>query len=184
MNCSLPGSYIHGISQASILEWVAISSSSESSWPRLSNPHLLHLLHWQMDSLPLCHLSLYTKSLVFIFFKVLFHCLYPNAYSPYTLPLGTTNLITISMSLFVSFWSINDLQLLLVPIIKHSDFFSIHFKMITINLCTVSHHIKIISSFWNSLEKLRYLIIVQISLIRKYIWKYLQKNSVFNNKKD
>ena len=34
MVCSLPGSAIHGISQARILEWVAISSSRGSSWPR------------------------------------------------------------------------------------------------------------------------------------------------------
>ena len=32
--CRLPGSSVHGISQARILEWVAISSSRESSWPR------------------------------------------------------------------------------------------------------------------------------------------------------
>ena len=29
-----PGSSVHGISQASILEWVAISSSRGSSWPK------------------------------------------------------------------------------------------------------------------------------------------------------
>ena len=34
MDCSLPGSSIHGISQARILEWVAISFSRVSSWPR------------------------------------------------------------------------------------------------------------------------------------------------------
>ena len=34
MDCSPPGSSIHGIFQASILKWVAISSSSRSSWPR------------------------------------------------------------------------------------------------------------------------------------------------------
>ena len=33
VDCSLPGSSIHGIFQASILEWVAISSSRGSSWP-------------------------------------------------------------------------------------------------------------------------------------------------------
>ena len=33
-DCSLPGSSVHGISQARILEWVAISSSRGSSWPR------------------------------------------------------------------------------------------------------------------------------------------------------
>ena len=34
VDCSPPGSSIHGILQARILEWVAISSSRESSWPR------------------------------------------------------------------------------------------------------------------------------------------------------
>ena len=33
-DCSLPGSSVHGILQARILEWVAISSSKGSSWPR------------------------------------------------------------------------------------------------------------------------------------------------------
>ena len=34
MNCSLPASSIHGIFQARILEWVAMSFSRVSSWPR------------------------------------------------------------------------------------------------------------------------------------------------------
>ena len=34
MDCSLPGSSVHGIFQASVLEWVAISSSRLSSQPR------------------------------------------------------------------------------------------------------------------------------------------------------
>ena len=34
MDYSLPGSPVHGISQARILEWVAISFSRGSSWPR------------------------------------------------------------------------------------------------------------------------------------------------------
>ena len=34
MNCSLPGSSVHGTSQARILEWVAIPFSRGSSWPR------------------------------------------------------------------------------------------------------------------------------------------------------
>ena len=34
MDCSLPGNSVHGILQARILEWVAISSSRGSSWPR------------------------------------------------------------------------------------------------------------------------------------------------------
>ena len=34
MDCSPPGSCVHGILQARILEWVAISFSRRSSWPR------------------------------------------------------------------------------------------------------------------------------------------------------
>ena len=34
MDCSLPGSFVHGISQARTLEWVAISFSRGSSQPR------------------------------------------------------------------------------------------------------------------------------------------------------
>ena len=34
MDCSLPGFSVHGIFQAGILEWVAISFSRGSSWPR------------------------------------------------------------------------------------------------------------------------------------------------------
>ena len=34
IDCSSPGSSVHGILQARILEWVAISSSRGSSWPR------------------------------------------------------------------------------------------------------------------------------------------------------
>ena len=33
MDCSLPGSSVHGISQARILEWVAVPSSRGSSQP-------------------------------------------------------------------------------------------------------------------------------------------------------
>ena len=34
MDCSPPGSSVHGILQARILEWVAMPSSRGSSWPR------------------------------------------------------------------------------------------------------------------------------------------------------
>ena len=34
MDCSLPGSSVHGILKARILEWMAISFSRGSSWPR------------------------------------------------------------------------------------------------------------------------------------------------------
>jgi len=55
MNYNLPGSPVHGILQARILEWAAISFSRGST--QGSNPRLLHLLHWKADSLPLSHLG-------------------------------------------------------------------------------------------------------------------------------
>ena len=47
-----PGSSIQGIFQASILQWVTVSSSEGIFPPQGSNPSLLH---WQVDSLPLSH---------------------------------------------------------------------------------------------------------------------------------
>ena len=38
LDCSLPGSSVHGIFQARILKWVAISSSMGSFWPRDQTP--------------------------------------------------------------------------------------------------------------------------------------------------
>ena len=46
-----PGSSVHGILQARILEWVAVPSSRGSSQPRDRNSHLLRLLRWQVGSL-------------------------------------------------------------------------------------------------------------------------------------
>ena len=49
MDCNPPGSSVHGILKARILEWVAISFSKGSSHPR-DHYHV----SWQVDSLPLC----------------------------------------------------------------------------------------------------------------------------------
>ena len=43
MNCSLPVSSLHGISQGRIPEWVAISFSRESSWPMIQT----HISCWR-----------------------------------------------------------------------------------------------------------------------------------------
>ena len=42
VDCSLPGSSVHGIFQARVLAWVAISFSRGSSWPRDLTPGLPH----------------------------------------------------------------------------------------------------------------------------------------------
>ena len=58
MNCSPPGSSVLGISQARILEWVAISSSRGSSWPRdrtwvscIGRQVLYHWANWQVQKM-------------------------------------------------------------------------------------------------------------------------------------
>ena len=47
---SLPGSSVHGIFPATILEWVAMPCPSPGYLPDL---YFLRLLHWQVGSLPL-----------------------------------------------------------------------------------------------------------------------------------
>ena len=54
INCSLPGFTVHGISQAKILEWVAISFSRGSSQPRDQTSSLVSPA-LQEDSLPPSH---------------------------------------------------------------------------------------------------------------------------------
>ena len=44
-DCRLPGSSVHGISQARILKWIAISFSRGSSQPRDRKQTLYHLSH-------------------------------------------------------------------------------------------------------------------------------------------
>ena len=56
MDSSLPGSSVHGLFQARILQQVAMSSSKESSKPR-DQSCVPYLLHWQAGSLPLDHLG-------------------------------------------------------------------------------------------------------------------------------
>ena len=53
MDCSPPGSSLHGILQARILEWVAISFFTGSPSPGMepTSPD------WQVDSYALCHLE-------------------------------------------------------------------------------------------------------------------------------
>ena len=54
MDCSPPGSSVHGIFQARILEWVANFLLQGTFLTQGLNPSLLH---WQVDSLPLSHLE-------------------------------------------------------------------------------------------------------------------------------
>ena len=57
MDRSLPGSSVHGILQARILEWVAMPSSRGSSRPRDRTHICLHLRHCRWILYPLGHLG-------------------------------------------------------------------------------------------------------------------------------
>ena len=50
MDYVLPGSSVHGISQARILEWVSMPSARGSSWPR-DWTWVSYVMHWQVGSL-------------------------------------------------------------------------------------------------------------------------------------
>ena len=53
LDCSLPGSSVHGILQGWVLEWAAMPSSRGSSRPR-DGTHVSYIyLNWQVDYIPL-----------------------------------------------------------------------------------------------------------------------------------
>ena len=58
MDCSPPGSFVHGILQARTLEWVAISSSRRSSWDQtcisyIAGRFFTHWATWEARFVPL-----------------------------------------------------------------------------------------------------------------------------------
>ena len=55
MDCSPPGSFVHGVSQARTLEWVTLYYSSVSSWPRGRTRVSCKTPALQADSLALSH---------------------------------------------------------------------------------------------------------------------------------
>ena len=73
MECSPPGSSVRGISQVRIMEWVAISFSRESSWPRDWNSGSCTgrqvLYHWAMEWVPRYCLTKWTCHFLYQSFK-------------------------------------------------------------------------------------------------------------------
>ena len=63
MDCSLPGSSVHGILQARILEWVAVLSSRGSSQPRDLTCISCVSCIGKWDFYPYCHLGLEKKAI-------------------------------------------------------------------------------------------------------------------------
>ena len=76
MDCSLSGSSVHGILQARILEWVAISSSRRSSrpkdWTRVSCTGRWILYHWAIRKAPESyHKLIFSLRLTWVGFSIL-----------------------------------------------------------------------------------------------------------------
>ena len=69
MDCSPPGSSVHGILQAKILEWVVMPSSRGSFQPR-DRTFISCLLHLQVGSLPLAPPGKPPKLLGFVLFRI------------------------------------------------------------------------------------------------------------------
>ena len=92
MNCSSPDSSVHGISQARILEWVAISFSRGSSWTRdwtcLSSVSWIDrriLYHWPTWEAPVTSSLASLLALIYIISMTIFRMVHhlPN---PHPLP--------------------------------------------------------------------------------------------------
>ena len=81
MHCSSPGSSIHVILHARILEWATTFSSKEIFPAQGLN---LHLLNWQADSLPLTHLGSVALLYIVFYYVGIPLFIYPFCY-PWTL---------------------------------------------------------------------------------------------------
>ena len=83
MDHSLPGSSVHRIFQARILEWVAVSYSKGSFQPRDQNHTSYIYLHWQAGSLPLPGKPISLKTILSLNSSVIFlvcvTCFLPGA---------------------------------------------------------------------------------------------------------
>ena len=96
MDCSPPGSSVHGIFQARILEWVAISSPGDLSNPGMESMSLaLAGRFYNAESLgsPCCAVGPYCLPSLYI--------MVCNENQKLPSPLATTNLFTTSVSLFL-----------------------------------------------------------------------------------
>ena len=71
MDCTLLGSSVHGISQARILEWVALPFCRASSWPKIEpNPGSLHcrqILSQMSHHVLICHVPCSLPQRYFLF---------------------------------------------------------------------------------------------------------------------
>ena len=70
MDCSLPGSSVHRINRPGKNTGVVCHFLLQGFFPTQGlNPHLLHLLYWQEDSLPLHHMGVRRKPCIIKWIK-------------------------------------------------------------------------------------------------------------------
>ena len=84
MDWSPPGSSVHGIFQARILEWVAISFSRESSWP-MDQTHISCVScigRWSLYTWEASHVYCLSNITPFMIFMYSFYCLYYSTCLP------------------------------------------------------------------------------------------------------
>ena len=72
VDCSLPGSSVHGIIQERILEWVAISFSRESSYPGIE-PRSPALQAYSLLTAIKCNLTIFLKLVIIFLVQKLFN---------------------------------------------------------------------------------------------------------------
>ena len=102
MDCSPPGSSVHGILQARILEWVVMPSSGWSSQPR-DQTCISYFLHWQVSSLPLAPPQYTYQEKLFPFITAQLTSFNHFALPPTITLLITTTLFSVSVCFFVWF---------------------------------------------------------------------------------
>ena len=75
MDCSPPGSSVHGILQTKVLEWVAIYFSRVSSWPR-NGTHIFYigkwiLYHWAIREALTIIMHIYTYAYIYAHINII-----------------------------------------------------------------------------------------------------------------
>ena len=113
MDCSLPGFSVHGISQARILEWVAISSSRGSSRPRgqtyvscISCTGILY--RWATRGGPMCcYLALNSRIViwVFLFYLCVVLCIF-SLFLFWPVPLSSSPLLSFILGIHWLTWKV------------------------------------------------------------------------------
>ena len=98
MDCSLPGSSVHGIFQAIVLEWIAISFSRGSSWPR-DQTQLSHIVDrrltiWATMEVPYLYTTTYYIYVSIYVYTCIYIYLFIDCFVAYDFPGGSDSTVS------------------------------------------------------------------------------------------